>query len=129
MKEDVNNVDRIIREALRQKESEDILSYSADPGLFELMGSAFRGRLRWVVILSLVMTLVYFGVGIYCAMKFHQSIDVKASIGWGGGVLLCMMIVIAHKQWFWGEMTRRALSRDIKRLQLQVAALADAKSD
>ena len=125
-KEESSNVDRIIREALEQKEAEDILSYSGDPGLFELMGSTFRGRLRWVVITSFIMGMVYFAGGIYCAVKFHQSVDVKASMAWGGGVLLCMMIVIAHKQWYWGEMTRRALSRDIKRLQLQVAAMTAA---
>ena len=126
-KEESSNVDRIIREALEQKEAEDILSYSGDPGLFELMGSTFRGRLRWVVIMGIVMSLVYFGIGIFCAVKFAGAVEMKETIGWAGGVLICMMIVIAHKQWYWGEMTRRALSRDIKRLQLQVAELASSK--
>lgn len=124
-KEQSENVDRIIREALSQKETEDLLTYSGDPGLFELMGSTFRGRLKWVVMLSFVMGAVYFAACIYCAVQFYHAIEVKESIAWGGGVLLCMLIVIAHKQWYWMEMTRRALSRDIKRLQLQMAAMQE----
>ena len=55
------------------------------------------------------------------------AVELKETVGWAGGVLICMMVVIAHKQWYWGEMTRRALSRDIKRLQLQVAELASSQ--
>ena len=126
MKEEGNhNVDQIIREALGQKETEDILRYSADPGLFDLIGSTFRGRLRWVVMLAFVMSLVYFGAFIFCAFKFYHASEVKNQLAWGGGAVISFLIVVAHKQWYWLEMTRRSLSRDIKRLQLQVADLAE----
>jgi hypothetical protein len=102
-KEESSNVDRVILEALAQKEAEDILSYSGDPSLFELMGTTFRGRLRWMVIMSFIMSIVYFGIGIYCAVNFSSAVEMKETIGWACGVLLCMMIVIVHKSGIGGR--------------------------
>ncbi len=43
---------------------------------------------------------------------------------WGAGLGLCTSGILAMKIWFWMEFQRNGLTREIKRLELQVAHLA-----
>ena len=43
---------------------------------------------------------------------------------WGASAAFCFAVVTTIKIWYWMEMTRNALLRDIKRVELQIAQLA-----
>jgi hypothetical protein len=98
-KNELENVDHLIREALDQKNTEDMSRYNSDPSLFEMMGSTFQGRLRWVVWLALGMSFVYLGVAIYCATRFFDAETTKSALAWGGGAMFCMMTIAFIKVW------------------------------
>ena len=120
-----DNVDSIIRDALNQKNAEDILNYSSDPSIFQMLGATFQGRLRWVSIMSIVVILIFLGLGIYSSIQFLAAEETKEALVWGAGAMFCVMTISMIKIWCWLEMGRRSVSREIKRLELRIAALAE----
>jgi hypothetical protein len=50
-------------------------------------------------------------------------------IRWGAAMLLCFGVITAIKIWYWLEMNRLALTRELKRVELRVAQLAQKLSE
>ena len=118
-----DNIDRVIRDALGQKDAEEILNFSSDPSLLEMMRATLQGRTKWLTCLSFIMIFAYLGAGIYCLSKFFDTADIKEAVGWACGAIFCITTIGMIKIWYWIDMGRRMTSREIKRLELQVAAL------
>jgi uncharacterized membrane protein YciS (DUF1049 family) len=45
-------------------------------------------------------------------------------IGWSTGFLFCCLGTMMMKLWWWAQMDKNSLTREIKRLELQIARLA-----
>jgi hypothetical protein len=118
------DVDAMIREALSQEDAEIWEALAGGPTVHETVAAVFRGRNRWLTYLAVFATLAFMALGIYCLVRYMGAEDVSQKLDWGGGFLLCLFAVMANKLWYWMEMQRTALSREIKRLELQVAHLA-----
>jgi hypothetical protein len=120
---DRSDLDNLIRDALSQEEAE-LFDRLGEPSLPELVSDTFRGRRRWLMWLTGVITAIFFGLSIYCVVRFLGTDDIPTMLRWGGAALFCLLAVVANKTWSWMEMQRVALSREIKRLELAVAHLA-----
>ena len=123
MKANGKELDTLIREALSREELE-IFDRLAEPSLPDLLTEHFRGRLRWLNLYGFVLTFVFFGLAVYCAVRLFQTDELAVLLRWGVGLLACMLAVSGLKLWFWMEMQRHALTREIKRVELAVAHLA-----
>ena len=119
----VNNVDELIREALR---AEDLESFDTlgEPSMPDMITEVFRGRLRWFGALFMFMVMVFFVGCLYCGYRFVNSTDTVDLIRWGAGFFLSVTAVIGGKTWYWMETGRLATLREIKRVELLVAQLA-----
>lgn len=123
MKTHDQELDTLIRDAL-SAEDRALFDRLGEPSLPKLITDTFRGRLRWMNALAILYTLVFFGLAIYCAVMVFQTEDVASMLRWGLGLLICIFFVAFLKLWFWLEIQRHALSREIKRVELAVAHLA-----
>jgi hypothetical protein len=117
------DLDTLIRDALSREEAE-LFDRLGEPSLPELLSETFRGRRSWLMWLTGLVTAVFFGLSIYCAVQFFGADDVPTMLRWGVGLLFCLLAVMANKTWSWMEMQRVAISREIKRLEVAVAHLA-----
>jgi len=124
----LDELDRRIREALSELGVEDeALSLPEDESLVEMLIGVFRGRMAWLNIYAMALTLVFFALALWCAVRFFQTADVKAAMGWGVGFLTCVLFVAMLKMWFWMEMQKNSVLRQIKLLELRMARLAAAQ--
>lgn len=123
MKTSNDDVDALIREALTREEAE-LFEQLGEPSLPEMITEVFRGRWRWLMILSMVVTTLLTVLAVYCAVRFYQAPEEREMLAWGAGGFFCLMAVMANKIWYWMEMQRHSLSREIKRLELAVVHLA-----
>jgi hypothetical protein len=123
MKTQDHELDTLIREALSAEERA-VFDRLGEPSLPELMTESFRGRLRWINVYASVMSFIFFTLAIVSAVKIFQTDEVVVILRWGLGFGLGLAVSLALKVWFWLDMQRYSLSREIKRIELAVAHLA-----
>ena len=122
MSEPTHKLDDLIREALSSDEAEALDAFD-DPSALEMLTEVFRGRNRLFAALGVVVNLVLFVVCVGAAVAFANAQDLRAMAFYGGTSALCFGAVLAIKVWYWLEMMRLALTREIKRVELQLAQM------
>lgn len=119
-----NDPDRIIRKALARDEVE-ASETAHDPSTVTLLTETFRGRNRRLAVAGVVANIALVVVALYALTRFLGTRDVREMLVWGGAALLSIGLILAVKIWYWLEMVRLALTRDMKRLELRVSRLAE----
>ncbi len=119
-----DDADRMIREALERDETGTLASFD-DPGMAASLMAAFRGRNRRLAIGGVVANLVLTVAAIYAAVRFAGAADARTMLVWGGAAFACFGLVLAIKVWYWLEVARLSVVREVKRLELQVSRLAE----
>jgi hypothetical protein len=69
------------------------------------------------------MTAAWGAVGLWAALAFVRSEAVRGWIFYASAFLVSVIVVSSLKIWFWLELNRYAHTRELKRLESQVALL------
>lgn len=121
----MKDFDQKIAEALNADQADEFRRLGAEPSLAEMVFQTYRGRHRWLMVLMSVFQLAFFVAAIWCAVRFFNQTDVRYALYWGLGVVMFMFAMSFIKLWFWLEIEKNAVIREVKRVELQVASLAD----
>jgi len=100
--------------------------YERELGLFGLMAESFKGAFRWPVIGAMVFQVVLAAAFISCAFGLFGTTDPAAKLNWLALGLAAFFAFGLLRPWVLMELNRLSLAREIKRLELQVAAVASA---
>lgn len=119
----MSDLDRKIRDALAEEEAE-LLEQFGEPSLPEQVRDSFRGRSRWLVAVTFAATVGYMALAVVSAVRFFQAEEVQAMIAWAVAFGVSLLSIALMKIWYWMELNRNAVTREVKRLELQVARLA-----
>lgn len=119
----MDNLDKQIREALEPNDRELIGNPDEGLRIDQLMLATFRTRNKFITIFGFIYSLAFLGLAIWCAVRFFQATETQHQLAWGFGATLCMMAVSMIKVWFWLEMQRIAVTREVKRVELIAAKL------
>jgi uncharacterized membrane protein YciS (DUF1049 family) len=117
-------IDDQIREALRRDDAELLDHYRGDLPIHEQLIETFQGRNRWLSGVAFLFTLAAFGLVCVAAYQFFRVETTRAMIAWAAVFLWGALSVAMLKIWFWLEMHRNNVTREIKRLELQIAGLS-----
>ncbi|GJM19738.1 MAG: hypothetical protein DHS20C14_19510 [Phycisphaeraceae bacterium] len=120
----MSNLDDKIREALAAEDAELFDEVAGEPSLQELVLESFRGKWRLLTAMTVVVMFAMFAGAIYCLVQFFGTDDVATRLAWGLGVWFGMQAVGMLKLWHWMEFQRLAVTREIKRVELQIARLS-----
>ena len=123
MTESTKELDRLIRDALQQDDA-DLLRQFEEQSTVELLTESFRGRRRLTAIGGVVANLLLLGAAVVAAGRFTDAVDQRSMLIWAGAVGFCVLAITAIKIWWWIEMARLGLARDMRRIELQVALLS-----
>lgn len=119
----MSEIDDKIRETLRREEAELLEQMETGATLQEVMIDAYRGRHRWLNVIAFAWTFVALGMAIFAAYQFFQAETTQAMIAWATAFLWFSLWIAMLKIWFWMEMQRLPIAREIKRLELRIAEL------
>ena len=120
----MNDIDDKIREALRREDAELERLLQNESPWHEVLIESFRGKYRLLSIMALVWTFVALALAVVSAYQFFQAEDTRAMIGWAAAFLWFNLWIAMLKIWFWMEMQRLPIAREIKRLELRIAELS-----
>jgi hypothetical protein len=120
----MNELDRAIQQSLSAEDALLLDRLGADQALHRQVLATFEGRLRWINAAGWIAGFALFGVGSVFAWRFVQADDLREMLRWGAGAAVAFGGLALIKVWFWLELQKNAVVREVKRLELQVASLA-----
>ena len=119
----MEDIDQLIKDTLTQEEAK-FYDKLEEQSVLGMIGGLFTGKNKWIVILMNIMTLVFFGLFIYCVVNFFDTTETNELLKWGIGSLVFLIGVSMLKIFVWMQMDKNAILREMKRLELQVSSLA-----
>ncbi len=128
MKTNMEDIDKLIKETLTQEEAK-FYDDLEEQNLLQMVHGIFSGKNSWLVIVMSIVQVVFFGFFIYCAIQFFNVEDTNDLIRWGVFGTLSLMASSMLKVFSWMQMDKKAIIREIKRLELQVSSLSGKISD
>ena len=119
MKDNIEEIDQLIKETLTQEESK-FYDNLEEQNILQMVLGLFKGKNKWIMFLMNFMTLVFFSLFIYCIIQFFNAVETKEFIKWATGTLIFLLGVSMLKIFAWMQMDKNALLREIKRLELLI---------
>ncbi len=119
------NIDQRIRNELHDQgiAMEDLKV--EEKGLFPMLFRVFTGGLaRWAAF-AMVLTLVLFGLTVWCGYEFVTSASVDDRVFWGILAGVAFHGLSMFKLWFFMEMNRHSVTREVKRVEIALARLSE----
>ena len=128
MKNNTEEIDKLIKETLTQEEAK-FYDELEEQNVLEMVGGLFQGKNKWIMYLMNFMTLVFFGLFVYCTVQFFNTTATNELIKWGIGGLVFLFAVSMLKVFAWMQMDKNAILREVKRLEIQISSLSGKISD
>ena len=127
MKNKMEEIDDLIKETLTKEEA---LFYDSldEQNLLEMVGGLFKTKQRWLIILMNIVQVISFGLFIYCTIQFFEVEETNELIKWGAGGFMFLMMSTFMKLFSWMQMDKYAILREMKRLELQIASVANKQA-
>lgn len=119
----MEEIDLLIKETLSQEEA---AFYDAldEQGLFQMVFGLFKGKNAWFLIVINIMILLFLGLFVYCCIKFFNVNTTEELVKWGFACAGLFFSVSILKIYAWMQMNKKAILREMKRLELQVMSLS-----
>ena len=124
----MTDLDKALRQTLSEEDAALLQRFGAEPSLPEQFLDTFRGPLGGFNVIVLLALIAATAGGVFCGWRFATAADVPAMLIWGALAGLAVAAVALLKIWFWMELHRQSIMREIKRLELQVARLVAARA-
>ncbi len=120
----MTDLDDKIRQALDQEDAELLQQYQADAPLYEQLIELYRGRRRWLNMGATLGNFILLVLLLVITYQFFHADGTQEMIAWATAFVTCFVKLMTMKIWFWLQMHKNAVTREIKRLELQMASLS-----
>ena len=117
-----------IADALSDDDWAFLETLEEDRGMFQQIGDSMQGPLGWWARFAFVIAIA---IGIGLAYSFYRAVTADttdAILGWGLTSIALLIMQGFLKEWMFARMTMLTLLSELKRLQVQVALLGEARA-
>ena len=128
MKNGKEEIDQLIEQAL-SKEEAAFYHQLDEQNIVDQFGGLFQGKKKWINVLGFTFQLIITGVAFYCGYRAFYGTDTSEIFLFGLGAILAMIAVGFLKIYYFMEMNKNAVIRELKRLEFQVSVLARNQKD
>lgn len=119
--------ERIRKELQSQGDPVDELPLE-ERSLFGMLFRVFTGALRRWAAFGMLMTLVFVGLTVWCGYAFFTAVTIDDRVFWGVLALAGFHAVSMFKLWFFMEMNRHSITREVKRVEIALERLKSSGS-
>ncbi|MFC0604846.1 DUF6768 family protein [Winogradskyella pulchriflava] len=128
MKTKIEDIDKLIKDTLTEEEAKfyDDLD---EQNVWQMIGGLYKGKNVWLTVIMHIINIAAFGLMLYC---LFQTFDVEKTndlMLWIAGFFLSLSVMSMLKIYAWMQIHRNAMTREIKRLELQVSSLSSKISE
>jgi hypothetical protein len=111
-----------------QRMIDDVYDESKEGSLRQMMKDFYNRRMTGVIVMTWSFGIVSMALAIWCLVAFFEAETTKDQIMYATGFLMFNMWVGGLKIFAWQMIHRNSLKREIKRLELRIAQLADKRT-
>lgn len=119
----MSEIDDKILEALNAEEKEVMCAYGKELGMFGLIAESFKGKFGTMVVMVFLLIVIFAVLLIYSAINFFAVKEMALKLNWMAIGITLLIIISLLRLWYWMELNRLAITRELKRLELQVSLL------
>ncbi len=123
MKSNSEDIDKLIRETLTEEEAK-FYDELDEQNFFQMILGLYKGKNSWVTFIMNAVNGLLLVLLIYCIIQTMEVEKTNDLILWLGAVLFCFITMSMIKIYMWMQIHRNALTREIKRLELQISSLS-----
>ncbi|MFY0604207.1 MAG: hypothetical protein JXQ93_09665 [Flavobacteriaceae bacterium] len=123
MMDNIEEIDQLIKETLTKEEAKFYEELNEE-GLFGMVRSLFKGKLKWIIVLMITVNFIILGFLIYAIIQFFNATEIVELIKWACASFVGLMMISMLKLFSWMQMNKNAMMREIKRLELLVSSLS-----
>ena len=116
--------DDTIRRALHA-ERDDLLKDLDEPTMLSQALTTMRRGTRWLNAIVIVVMFALMALAVWSAIQFFSVTETRSMIAWAVGFMYALLGVAMLKLWFWMQMDKYVVLREVKRLELQIARLTE----
>jgi len=120
----MKDIDEEIREALHKEDPELLEHYRGEQSIPQMVIDSFRSRHRWLVVVAFTEATVLSLLEFVVAYKFFHAESTREMIAWATGFVSFLFVIAMIKIWYWMELNKNSLAREIKRVELELANLS-----
>ncbi len=119
MKNNMEEIDKLIKETLTQEEA---MFYDEleEQNILQMVLGIFKGKNKWIMLMMNIMTLIFFGLFVYCLVQFFNTDLTNELIKWGLGSVVFLLGISMLKVFAWMQMDKNAILREMKRLEILI---------
>ncbi|MFK8060103.1 MAG: DUF6768 family protein [Polaribacter sp.] len=119
MKNNINEIDKLIKETLTQEEAK-FYDELEEQNIFKKILGIFKGKNAFISIIMNITNIVVFAVFIYSIIKALNVKNTNELILWVAATILCFITMSMIKIFSWMQMNRNDLFREMKRLEFLI---------
>jgi len=97
----------------------------ADATAIGLIRSSFKGTFRYTMVFIVLFQICFVGLGIYCVFQMIGTDVIGQKIEWLTGVIVSVIVFSIARLWFFMELNRLSILREMKRMEMQIALLSN----
>ena len=112
-----------LRAALEADDEAFLNSLERERGLFSQIAETFRGPMRTMTVVANVAVLIATAAGLWSVWRMFEAASTRELILWAAAAWAAWTLQIALKQWIWSRMSTLSILREIKRVELRIAAV------
>ena len=120
----MNEMDDKIREAMKSEFKGATAGDERGQWIFEMITESFRGQRRWLTILVWMKMIFFFLLTAGALIMFFRLQTTREWIASATCFIVGLIGMNGMFGLYWLELNRNSLARDIKRVELQIARLA-----
>lgn len=117
----MQDIDRMIEEALEGEEKALFRETATEPGFFSQTFGVFSGRAGWVNAVLMAAQTAAFFAGAWAAWRFFQADTALSALHWGLPAAVLVLASLVMKMALVPVMHANRVLRELKRLELQIA--------
>ena len=120
----MRDIDKKIQEALHAEDEDLFTEHGGELGMLEMVIDSFHSKQRWFMAIVMVWTIGMIALMVLSAIKFFEVESVREMIMYAVATVSIGGMIAMIKLWYFMELNKNALTREIKRLELQIARLS-----
>ena len=117
----MQDLDKMIEEALGEEESEVLRRIGGEPGFVERAMGMFGYGVEWIVRFMLFAQTVMFLAGAWAAWNFFAADDAVLQLRWGLPAAVLLVTSLIVKLAVAPAIYHNRVMRELKRIELQIA--------